>query len=275
MSKCASIALKSFRLLSVGKNNDKNELTKGRSWGIIYYMMICADFDDTMFFRENQTQTNANLVAIKGWREVGNIFVLGSNRSLGSLERTLPDWQEYFDYLILDGGTRILNRDGRLLWSNTFSQTAIGDILSIIKGSPVRPEVKFYNLSADDYESTPSESITKIYFCFQNQTDADSFESKISKVDANVLSWHHSPTDFCIEATPRTANKATAIYELMKITGGVIGDIITVGDNTNDYEMLKEFEGYAILDSKIATLYPEFRTTPSVAALVAEKIQNS
>ena len=238
-------------------------------------MIICADFDKTIFFRENQAQTAQNLVTIKKWRNAGNVFILGSNRSLGSLEKTLPSWQEYFDYLILDGGARIMDEDRKMLWSGTFSQEVVDNILSIVKDSPIQFEAKFYNLATDDYEPTPSKSMTKIYFHFQNQADADIFQSKISDINANVLSWHHSQFDFCVEITPRTTNKAAAIYELLKIMHTTPDNITTVGDNDNDYEMLIEFDGYAITGSKIATSHPELLTTPSVADLITGRLQNA
>ena len=64
-------------------------------------MIVCADFDKTVSFRDDAALTAENLAAIKEWRSIdGNIFVLASNRSLGSLDRALPDWREYFDYLV-------------------------------------------------------------------------------------------------------------------------------------------------------------------------------
>nr|MCR5572301.1 hypothetical protein [Candidatus Saccharibacteria bacterium] len=59
--------------------------------GLLYNkcMIVCADFDKTVFFRDDAALTAENLAAIKEWRSIdGNIFVLASNRSLGSLDRS-------------------------------------------------------------------------------------------------------------------------------------------------------------------------------------------
>lgn len=232
-------------------------------------MIICADFDDTIYFGEESAKTIANLNAIKKWHSEGNIFILASNRSLGSLKRTLLNWQDYFDYLILDGGAKILNHNQELLHSNILNQSIITELLNILENSPTQPEVKFYSLDIEDYESTPSSAITKIYFHFQNQSDAEAFQAKITHIDINILSWQHVPSDYCIEITPQVTNKANALRQLINIAN-LQDSIATIGDNVNDYEMLTEFNGYTIVGSIISTLYPNLPTIPSVSALIAD-----
>ena len=45
-------------------------------------MIICSDFDSTIYFPEDEAKTSANLAALKKWRENGNISILATNRSL-------------------------------------------------------------------------------------------------------------------------------------------------------------------------------------------------
>ena len=41
-------------------------------------------------------------------------------------------------------------------------------------------------------------------------------------------------------------NKAKGLYRLMDITGAKYEDVIAVGDNINDEDMLREFRSYAM-----------------------------
>ena len=233
-------------------------------------MIVCADFDKTVFFRDDAALTAENLAAIKEWRSIdGNIFVLASNRSLGSLDRALPDWREYFDYLILDRGARIYNSDRKLLWSDTLSRDVIEQVLGVEKEKPAPTDSIYCNLDSDGYDSTPTKVMTKIYYHFRNQDELDSFWSKIAGIDAKMFSWHNSETDFCIEITPSTAEKAVAIDVLSKLAR-FESDVTTVGDGDNDYEMLVRFGGYAIVGSRVAEHHPELPTVASVASLFQE-----
>lgn len=232
-------------------------------------MIICADFDKTVFFRDNVALTAENLAAIKKWRDVdGNVFVLGSNRSLGSLDRALPDWRQYFDYLILDRGARIYDSSRKLLWSDMLSRDVIERVLEAAKENPVPADSIYCNLDSDDYGSEPTAEMTKIYYHFKNQGELDAFRLKIAGVDAKVFCWHNSETDYCIEITPSTAGKAMALRVLLGLICVDEGDAVTVGDGDNDYEMLVEFSGYAIDGSWVAELHPELPTVTSVASLL-------
>ena len=49
-----------------------------------------------------------------------------------------------------------------------------------------------------------------------------------------------------IDIVRADVNKATGLYRLMELTGAEYDDVITVGDNVNDYDMIKEFRSYAM-----------------------------
>lgn len=233
-------------------------------------MIICADFDDTIFLRLDAAQTVRNYDAIKKWRQKeGNYFILCTNRSFGSVESTLSNWRDYFDYLVLDGGAKVLNSSQEIIWSNPFDPQVAAGILDIVHDDLNLSDAKYYSLQVDDYTLDPLSDITKIYLYFENDTKAAPFLSAIDNLDANVLAWSHFPPEVCIEVTPDTTNKAFAIHKLISVMELPDNNVVTIGDNTNDYEMLTEFNGYAIQNSKISALHPDIRTTPSVADLLS------
>ena len=246
-------------------------------------MIICADFDGTIYFRNDEQQTAANFAAIEKWRQAGHVFVLATNRGMGSVSRVLPDWKEYFDFLILDSGGKIINAKSELIWANTFEPETLKRMLAVAENSETKPKIAFYGAENDDFTlEMPNSPLTKIRFWFKNDAEAISFAPK--EINSRAFVWSHdttfcwSPTDTfkgyyaVVDVAPEATNKAVAVRSLLK-TQGLPEPVITVGDNINDFEMLKEFDGYAIEISKIATLHPELRTTKSVAELVMEKLQ--
>lgn len=243
-------------------------------------MIICSDFDSTIYYPSNEAQTSANLAALKNWREHGHLSVLATNRSLLSLERALPDWRSYFDYLILDGGTRVYDGEAKLLWSNTFDHDTLQKLTTAAQNFEVTPKISFYNLAESDFSPAPTQDITKICFRFHTSEEAATFLLKLVDINAYTFAYHHDSVKWRpddpfkdyhanVEAIPFGTNKAHAIKELIKIAHLSPTDITTVGDNLNDEEMLHDFTGYAIAGSKIAALRPTLPTTPSVTALVS------
>ena len=45
---------------------------------------------------------------------------------------------------------------------------------------------------------------------------------------------------------PKGVNKATGIYSLLKLVGAKYEDVIAVGDNLNDRDMIAEFHAYGM-----------------------------
>lgn len=248
-------------------------------------MIICADFDGTIFFREDEARTAENLRCLKKWREVGNTSMLATNRSLQSLNHVLPSWQEYFDFLILDNGNRIINPENKLIWSNTFNSEKLNKMLEAAEQNPVKPKIAFYGVNDDDFTlEKPNSPLTKIRFWFQKDADATAFLPKIKAINDRAFVWSHdltfswNPTDVLrgcyavVDVAPNDTSKAVAIRALLKTVDMASDNIVTVGDNDNDYEMLAEFDGYTIEGSKIATTHPKLPTTSSVAALIKKRL---
>ena len=73
-------------------------------------MILFCDFDGTLFRRDIEGEFERNLEAIQRWRAAGNLFVMTTGRSPSSLGGVLPNYFDYFDYLIGDNGAVSLRR---------------------------------------------------------------------------------------------------------------------------------------------------------------------
>ena len=71
-----------------------------------------------------------------------------------------------------------------------------------------------------------------------------------------------------IEIIPVGFGKSNAIKALGREINIPSSEIITIGDGLNDYEMIRDFNGYAIEGSMLASSFPEMKVTKSIASLI-------
>ena len=71
-----------------------------------------------------------------------------------------------------------------------------------------------------------------------------------------------------IEIIPIGFGKSNAIQALGREKNIPSSEIITIGDGLNDYEMIRDFNGYAIERSMLASSFPEMKATKSIASLI-------
>ena len=105
-------------------------------------MILFCDFDGTLFRRDIEGEFERNLEAIQRWRAAGNLFVMTTGRSPSSLGGVLPNYFDYFDYLIGDNGAVCLTKDG-VGFEETISEVAQRDITEFVKKLPHGDEFEF------------------------------------------------------------------------------------------------------------------------------------
>ena len=77
-----------------------------------------------------------------------------------------------------------------------------------------------------------------------------------------------------IDIVRSDANKARGLYRLMELVGAKHEDIITVGDNINDADMIREFKSYAMENGVQAIKDQADFVTPGVAELIHRELEN-
>ena len=80
-------------------------------------MILFSDFDNTLFFRDDEQKTQKNIKSIKEWRSADNQFCITTGRSYRSITEHFPEIAEICDYYIVDSGSIILSKTGALIKS--------------------------------------------------------------------------------------------------------------------------------------------------------------
>ncbi|MBQ8027722.1 MAG: HAD hydrolase family protein [Clostridia bacterium] len=197
--------------------------------------------------------------AINKWRDAGNIFALVSGRGPEELLQIYEEKQFGCDYLIANNGAVILRPDGTVV-SDIRCDGSISEPLLMLlfeNGCPwghVQTDFpcRIFADAADCKEpgEYSADNHPVIPYFNQISTLLPDFEtaSQVTSVIKERFSAQLNPLQngVCIDIVRADVNKAKGLYLLMEMLGAEYDDIITVGDNINDRDMIAEFKSYAM-----------------------------
>lgn len=220
--------------------------------------IIASDYDGTLNYGGIDDKKRN---AIRLWREKGNKFGLVSGRGLCSLVDILAEDGFECDFLLASNGAVIAGGNGAVLKESRCDGALAKPLIDFLfeKGC-WRANVE----TADDrivicvdpnhpdcdcsYDKMP-----EIGYFTQISTVAEDFESAKSVTEAikQKFGEYFNPLQNgdCIDIVSCDMNKAKGLYDYLEIIGASYGDMITVGDNVNDYHMIKEFRSYAMANA--------------------------
>lgn len=238
-------------------------------------MILFSDFDKTFYLKRDTEKTRANIDAVKKWRKLGNKFCITTGRSLQSVTGEMPGIIQLCDYFIVDSGSIVLSRDRDFLHVFYFESEVVSKIIDFSKNFSETPLPQYYTPDSENIEYK-TEKVTKLRLWFK---DADLLSGVAEEIegsfsvfavpqgaisDKKEFEGYHG----FVEIVPSISGKSNAIKFLQELENTSIEDIITVGDGINDYDMVCDFDGFAIEGSLLTELHPDLKTTPAVKALI-------
>ena len=218
--------------------------------------LLCSDFDGTFGYKGVDDEKRQ---AISKWRSHGNVFALVSGRNINSLISLQRKYSFDCDYLLAHNGAVVAKGDGTVISSVEFE----GDIaFSILKqlfengclyayiGTELTGVV-YANKSDCDGEGKYSlgdlpqiNRLTQICaVCQDTKTGQNLYNSLQERFGDVVNPIHCGRYIYIVKAA---MNKAKGIYNLIEHLGLKHEDVIVVGDNLNDKDMIKAFRSYAM-----------------------------
>ena len=246
--------------------------------------ILGSDYDGTLNYNGIDEKKKK---ALKSWHDAGNIFVLVSGRSMKSVLRVYNEQQFICDYLIADSGAVIMKNDGTIISDIRCDSSLIVPLLKLLfeKGCPwghvlTNNVYKVYAdptccKEADEYtlENLPelpyfnqictalpnSDLAADVVACIREQ-----FKDKL-----NPLQNGRS-----IDIVRADMNKAKGLHILMEHLGAKHNDVIVVGDNINDADMIREFKSYAMANGVDSIKELANYVTPGVAELIERELTN-
>jgi len=195
--------------------------------------ILASDFDNTIYLDDKEI-TRKNIETIKKFVSFGNMFCIITGRNYTDLKKILIEEDIPYTYLICEDGAKIFNNMDYCLDTILLEIEEVEKIVSVIK------ENHWDYYLDDGYNHTEYYGdCVKIVINCGNEKKQQQIIEKIKKiVDVYVYA---SRTH--INIIHKSVNKKNALKTLFNIEKLDYHYLYVVGDNDNDYEMLKEFNG--------------------------------
>ena len=155
--------------------------------------ILASDFDETIYFPDNNELNEKNINSIKKFISKGNIFCIITGRNYTDLKQLLNENNIPYSYLICEDGAKIFNNMDYCL--DTILLEEKERLVQIIKN---KVNIHIY----------------------------------ASRTHINIIH--------------KTVNKENALKKLFNLEHLDYNKLHVIGDNDNDYEMIKAFNGVVI-----------------------------
>lgn len=218
--------------------------------------IIGSDYDGTL---NHNGIDDKKREAIERWRAAGNVFAIVSGRGVEDMVKIYAEKKFGCDYFISDSGAVIMTPDGTVISQVRCGGDVARPLITKLfengcKAAFVHTEFPcaVYAFEQDDMEEGGIlfENMPEIPWFTQISTFLPDYESA-ERVTATVRELFGDKVNpmqngTCIDIVRSDMNKARGLYILAEHLGAEYDDIIAVGDNVNDRDMIAEFRSYAM-----------------------------
>lgn len=231
--------------------------------------IIFSDYDGTLDTCENDI--TKNIEAIKKFRNNGNLFVIATGRSYLDLKRKLDLYPIPFDYLIVNHGGVILDKNEKVIDACLIPKNIGIEILDTIKSNENLERITLFDTLRKDIKSVSNE-LTKIMLEMKDKKSAIVLSKIINEnwketVKSYVIT---SKRYYLVEIISLKTDKGKAIEKILKIENISDKDVYPIGDGANDVEMILKYNGYGMKNSEEVV----YKATNKLCNTVAELIES-
>ena len=224
--------------------------------------------------------------AIEKWRKAGNIFSVISGRCVTELLELYREKQFGCDYLIAANGAVILKPDGEIITETRCNADLVKPLIELLfengcDFAHVQSDVHFKVFSdkekAEENGGCTIDEMPEIDYFYQVSTmleTADEAEA-VTAVATEKFSEFLNPLQNgrCIDIVRYDMNKAKGLYMLAAMVGAEYENIIAVGDNINDLDMIREFTSYAMANGVDSVKKEADFITDGITELIEKELQ--
>lgn len=216
--------------------------------------IIASDFDGTL---SHNGIDDAKRATIAKWQAAGNLFGLISGRGILSLLDVVRQFDLKLDFLLANNGAVLAKPDGTILRDDRADGSILPQLLKVLFEQDCLyafiDGAQHLRVFPDETQAKQQNGYTQYtvpvprYFN-QVSTRHDSRSAEVTQLLRQMMGERINPllNGACIDIVSVKMNKAQGIYTLLDYLGADKKDVITVGDQTNDLDMIAEFYSYAM-----------------------------
>lgn len=206
--------------------------------------ILVSDYDKTFYLNDEDIEKNK--IAINEFRKKGNIFIIATGRSHFDFYNKLDLYKFDYDYVIINHGATILDKNDNILANFPIKNEIIPEIKKDLK---LEKSIKGFCCS--ELESRVDfnhKDLTKINVGYNSKDEAISINGKINNKYSKFIN-SYSIAETSLEIISNETNKSKAIDLLLNRLNIKRQNVYTIGDGYSDIEMVKNFNGYAMQES--------------------------
>ena len=196
--------------------------------------ILASDFDDTIYFEDDVEKSIKNIKAIKEFVSFGNSFCIITGRNYSDVKLLLNEYNIPYTYLICEDGAKIFNNMDYCIDTIYMDKELIKEIINILE------EYNYDYYLDDGYNKT--NNINDCVKVVVNCSEKDKQVEIVNKIKENIKVYVYA-SKYHINIVNSSVNKANALKRLLNIENLSYNNLHVIGDNSNDYEMVKNFSG--------------------------------
>ena len=213
--------------------------------------VLVSDYDGTFYTDESNIRINCEV--IRRFISEGNMFVLSSGRSLNSLMDKVNEYNIPYTHLSCCDGSFLFDKEKLLMYANTVSHD-VKDIFSELAKLKRHKRIEYANPEDYSVEYDKLKLIGSVAFTLNEDKVDREFMRAFRKIRDEHPEYQYDiygyDREFYYLIRPHGVSKASPIKYLEEHYGINKEDIYTIGDNTNDKELIYYYNGYRIGDNK-------------------------
>ena len=245
--------------------------------------IIGSDYDGTLNFSGID---DAKREAIEKWRSAGNLFVLVSGRHAFNVRQLHVEQNFPCDYFIGSNGAVILNDDQEVVHADRCDEKVLVPLIQYLLGlgcpfALVHGDRSWFYVFPDGalpvkepactLETMPNlQYYTQVTTWMPEEAQTAFVTEKVRQQFGQWFNPLQNGTS--LDIVRADANKARGLSRLLGLVGAGHDDMITVGDYTNDADMIREFRSYAMANGVQAIKDLADFVTPGVAELIEREL---
>ena len=244
--------------------------------------IIGSDYDGTLNHNGIDEKKKQQLAL---WRSKGNVFALISGRFREDVTELYGEQQFPCDFLIADNGAVIMKTDGTVVSHTRCDGSLAVPLIKALLGWGCRWAkadtdfcCKVYAKESDceNEDDFTLETMPEVPYFNQVSTALPDFEA--SARVASLVDEHFGAqlkalqNGTCLDIVRADMNKAQGLRILADYLGVDYSDIIAVGDNVNDSDMIREFRSYAMENGVDSIKALADFITPGVGELIEKEL---
>lgn len=225
--------------------------------------ILVSDYDDTL---NNKWEKMEEITRkIRKFQEKGNIFVISTARSWESIKQEIDKYNIPYDYVCSNTGAGIFDAHGIQLYANYITKTQKEKVENVLKKYHEEDiEITRYGTRQDQQETSNQIVGYKIKGNLDTLEELRRDFSSISS-DFQIIFKRQDGKLFLNNITSTKEKGIEYLCDLFPVKNY---EIVTVGDDDVDYNMLKKYNGYRMKKSSDLLVRNIANTVNSVTELM-------